>query len=126
MVWASMCGSRASNGYGSGGTVNATGFSSDFEFELGFAVSASKRPGRAPPAPSIPAPTIPERERNRRRFMVSSNNTLSRVRGAGGLYRYITKDRKTNSAAQGLTFYDSSFDAYWMLESAAIADCDVC
>src|SRR5258706_784400 len=47
MVLASMCGSRASNGYGSGGTVNATGFSSDCEFEMGFFISASNKPGTA-------------------------------------------------------------------------------
>jgi hypothetical protein len=57
--------------------------------------------------------------------MVSSNNTLSRVRGAGGLYRYTAEDRKTNSAAQGLTFYDSPFASYWMRESAQMADSEI-
>src|SRR5712672_3143094 len=109
MVLASIWGSRASNGYGSGGTVNATGFSSDFEFELGIAVSVSKRPGRAAPAPIIPAPTTPEPERKRRRFMVSSNNALSRVRGARGLYRYTAKDRKTNWARQRLKLLQFPF-----------------
>src|SRR5258707_12338841 len=83
MVLASMCGSRASNGYGSGGTVNATGFSSDCEFELGFLVSASNRPGTAPPAPISPAPTMPLPAINLRRFMATSSDALTRVRVRG-------------------------------------------
>src|SRR5260370_12248972 len=83
MVLASMCGSRAANGYGSGGTVNATGFSSDCEFELGFLVSASNRPGTAPPAPISPAPTMPLPAINLRRFMATSSDALTRVRVRG-------------------------------------------
>src|SRR6266849_5097532 len=65
-----MYGSSASNEYGNGGTVKATGFSSRvrFESEL-FAVPARKRPGAAVPAPSNPAPTIPVFNKKLRRFM---------------------------------------------------------
>src|SRR6266403_4446248 len=40
-------------------------------------------------------------------------------------YTATTKDRKTNSAAQGLTFYDSPFASYWMRESAQMADSEI-
>src|SRR6266852_906709 len=68
-----MYGSSASNEYGNGGTVKATGFSSRvrFESEL-FAVPARKRPGAAVPAPSNPAPTIPVFNKKLRRFMETS------------------------------------------------------
>src|SRR5713101_4709965 len=68
-----MYGSSASNEYGSGGTVKATGFSSRvrFESEL-FAVSARKRPGAAFPVPSNPAPAIPVFHKKLRRFMRTS------------------------------------------------------
>src|SRR5712664_533215 len=80
MVLASMCGSRASNEYGSGGRVKATGFSSECEFGLGFFVSASKRSGTAPPALINPAPTMPVPTINLRRLMATSSDALARVR----------------------------------------------
>ena len=80
MVLASMCGSKASNGYGSGGSVKATGFSSDCEFELGFFVSASNRPGTALPAPISPAPAMPVPTINLRRLMAASSDALTPVR----------------------------------------------
>src|SRR5260370_5586752 len=68
-----MVGSSASNEYGSGGTVNATGFSSKVRFESELvAVSARKKPGAEFPAPSNPAPTIPVFNKKLRRFMGSS------------------------------------------------------
>src|ERR1700757_1444813 len=93
MVLASMYGSRASNGYGSGGTVNATGFSSDCEFEMGFLVSASNRPGTAPPAPISPAPTMPVPVINLRRLMAASKRARA-TRRTCGLYRYIADGSK--------------------------------
>src|ERR1700731_1755108 len=97
MVLASICGSRASNGYGSGGRVKATGFSSDFEFGLGFFVSASKRPGAAPPALINPAPTMPVPTINLRRLMATSGDALTRVRLRAGLYRYTADDGKASA-----------------------------
>src|SRR5260370_22048950 len=79
MVLASMCGSRVSNEYGSGGRVKATGFSSECEFGLGFFVSASKRSGTAPPAPTNPAPTMLVPTINLRRLMATSSDALARV-----------------------------------------------
>src|SRR5258708_1704598 len=65
-----MYGSSASNGYDSGGTENATGFSSRVEFESELlAVPARNKPGAEFPAPSIPAPTIPVFNKNLRRSM---------------------------------------------------------
>src|SRR5271157_5234913 len=70
MVLASMVGSSASNEYGKGGTVNATGLSSTFRLRLkSDLVSACNRLGAALPAPSRPAPTMPLRTRNLRRSM---------------------------------------------------------
>src|SRR3979409_1368608 len=94
MVLASMCGSRASNGYGSGGSVKATGFSSDCEFELGFFVSASNRPGTALPAPISPAPTMPVPTINLRRLMAASRRRAHASQRARGLYRYTGDDGK--------------------------------
>src|SRR5256885_11716827 len=75
MVLASMCGSSASNGYGNGGTVNATGFSSGFGFNFGVdpigvssgpecslgtvAKLAPTRREKAALAPTNPAPAKP-------------------------------------------------------------------
>ena len=57
--------------------------------------------------------------------MASSKMRFREFEGASGLYRYITKDRKTNSATQGLTFCDSPFASYWMRESAQMADSEI-
>src|SRR5271157_6118714 len=70
MVLASMVGSNASNEYGKGGTVNATGLSSTFRLGLkSDLVSACNIPEAALPAPSSPAPTIPLLIINLRRSM---------------------------------------------------------
>src|SRR5580693_8046996 len=70
MVLASMYGSSASNGYGSGGTVNATGFSSSLRFDSNSNAVPERKAADAPLlAPSNPAPAMPELTRNFRRFM---------------------------------------------------------
>src|SRR5216684_4605403 len=87
MVLASMCGSSASNGYGSEGTVNGTGFSPSLRFESELiAVPARKKPGAEFPAPSSPAPTIPVLNKKLRRFMgtPAMRNVINR--SAAGLY----------------------------------------
>src|ERR1700730_8750220 len=112
MVLASIYGSSASNGYGSGGSVNATcfssgfatGFSSDCEFDLGFLVSASNTPGTAP---MTAAPTMPVPAMNLRRLMTASSTHYARQRGAwiiplyrGGRYPPLaTAPRKKWSAS---------------------------
>src|ERR1700686_5910764 len=86
MVLASIYGSSASNGYGSGGSVNATcfssgfatGFSSDCEFDLGFLVSAPNTPGTAT---MTAAPTMPVPAMNLRRLMTASSRHYARQRG---------------------------------------------
>src|SRR5438552_19191674 len=65
-----MYGSSASNEYSSGGTENATGFSSRVRFESEFfTASARNKPGAEFLAPSNPAPTILVFNKNLRRFM---------------------------------------------------------
>src|SRR6266478_3712596 len=65
-----MYGSSASNEYGSGGTENATGFSSKLEFESELLLApARNKPGAEFPAPSNPAPTILVFNKNLRRSM---------------------------------------------------------
>src|ERR1700674_4411859 len=122
MVLASMCGSRASNGEGSGGTVNATGFSSDCEFELGFLVSASNKPGTAPPAPTSPAPTMPLPAINLRRLMAASSDALTRVRVRAN-YTAIRLMRVICSPSdQSEAHWPSPHAFHWMRESAQRAD----
>src|SRR5258708_23925102 len=70
IVLGSMYGSSASNEYDSGGTENATGFSSKLEFDSEMLlVPARNKPGAAFPAPSNPAPTILVFNKNLRRSM---------------------------------------------------------
>src|SRR6266851_3039417 len=65
-----MYGSSASNEYDSGGTENATGFSSKVRFESELlAVPGRNKPGAEFPAPSNPAPTILVFNKNLRRSM---------------------------------------------------------
>src|ERR1700719_2906353 len=66
-----MCGSSASNGYGSGGTVNATGCPPILDLsKLVVTVLACKRPdtedATALPVPNIPALTMPPLTKVRR------------------------------------------------------------
>src|SRR5260370_36905062 len=68
-----MYGSSASNEYGNGGKVKATGFSSRVRFESELVAGpARKRRGAAFPAPSNPAPTIPVFNKKLRRFIGTS------------------------------------------------------
>src|SRR5258708_32770989 len=79
-----MYGSSASNEYGNGGKVKATGFSSRVRFESELvAVPARKRPGAAFPAPSNPAPTIPVLNKKLRRFMGTSEARRANRPAAG-------------------------------------------
>ena len=130
MVFASIYGSSASNGYGSGGSVNATcfssgfatGFSSDCEFDLGFLVSASNRPGTAPLTPMTAAPKMPVPAMNLRRLMTASS-TLKRVRKR---VDYTAIPRRKVSPAPYCTknkvVGESPFAFHWMRESAQRAD----
>src|SRR5215813_4889747 len=67
-----MCGSSASNEYGSGGTENAPGLSSNLRLgsKLFVVVLACKRLATAF-VPNSPALTTPPRNRNLRRFIVA-------------------------------------------------------
>jgi len=105
------------------GTVNATGFSSDFEFELGFAVSASKRPGRAPPAQVSLHQRFGTRKKSAPIHGVLQQYAFASSR-ARGLYRYITKVVKLTRLrkAKLLRF---PFASYWMRESAQMADSEI-
>src|ERR1700722_1673164 len=67
-----MCGSSASNEYGSGGTENATGLSSKLRLgsKLFVVVLACKRLATVL-VPNNPALTTPPRNKNLRRFIVA-------------------------------------------------------
>src|SRR5271157_4405627 len=126
MVLASMVGSSASNEYGKGGTVNATGLSSTFRLRLkSDLVSACNRPGAALPAPSRPAPTMPLLTRNLRRSMETPQPRWALQLARGIIAPQPSRLNRTEGSRR--PNLDTGIASYWMRPKAhraesAIAD----
>src|SRR5260221_8141163 len=106
-----MYGSRASNEYGKGGTVNAMGLSSGEIFELKFAGSladSNDAPSCYTPRRAAPA-TLPV-TRNSRRFIENSTRDGLR-RLPWGLYVFAARPLNSLRAESGIGVGPRFFDA---------------